>query len=113
MPKITAIHGLELEICVNMCRKPKKNSSSQDQHLRMRKIRIAKGTPVRNTHVCYKRERFSDILPSFCVIIFAYVISVSLGVRDSRNDRSTICAVFARQKNYAYMSVAKKGQKII
>ena len=38
---------------------------------------------------------FLRVLPGFCVIIFAYMKSVSLGVRDSRNE-----AQFARQKNY-------------
>ena len=38
---------------------------------------------------------FLGLLPGFCVIIFAYVVSVSFGVRDSRNE-----AQFACQKNY-------------
>ena len=44
-------------------------------------------------YVCYKRESlfFGDFLAFFCVIIFAYVVSVSVGV--SQNE-----ARIARQK---------------
>ena len=41
------------------------------------------------------RKGFLRVLSGFCVIIFAYMESVSFGVRDSRNE-----AQFARQKNY-------------
>ena len=75
-----AIHRLELEICVE---NHKNISSSQDQHLRMRKIRITKGIHRRN--VCYKRETFwGEIFVRFLL---------SFGVRVSLNE-----AQFARQK---------------
>ena len=46
-------------------------------------------------YVCYKRESlfFGDFLAFFCVIIFAYVVSVSFGVGVSQNE-----ARIARQK---------------
>ena len=78
--KITAICRLELETSALICveNRPPKNSTSQNEHLR-----ITKGTHGKNMYVCYKWERFFEIL---CQIIFAYVVNVSLGVRNSRNE---------------------------
>ena len=59
----------------------------------MRKIRITKGTQGKNMNVFYKRERLFDILQGFCVIIFADVVNLSFGVRDSQNETQ-----FVRQK---------------
>ena len=42
---------------------------------------------------------FLIFLPSFCVIIFAYVVSVSLGVRDFRNEAQFVPSLRA-PKNY-------------
>ena len=78
-----------------MCRKPQKN--------RVHKISICACAryALRKKHVegmcmfVISGKGFLRVLPGFCVIIFAYMGSVSLGVRDARNE-----AQFARQKNY-------------
>ena len=83
-------------MCVNMRQKPQKKC-------RVDKINICACAryALRKEHmegICMfviNGKGFLGLLPGFCVIIFAYVVSVSFGVRDSRNE-----AQFACQKNY-------------
>ena len=84
-----------------MCPKPQIILSSQDQHLRMRKIRITKGTSGRNVYVCYKQERFSEIFARIlCHNLCLRGISVSLGVRYSQNEAQFAPNLSRAKKNY-------------
>ena len=86
----------------NMHRKPQNNSSSQDQHLRMRKIRYDR-THGRNMYVCCKLvKKKLRFVPGFSVMIFAYVVRVSFGVRDSQNEShfKVTPSHFTPPKNY-------------
>ena len=51
-------------------------------------------------YVCYKRESIFEIFARFCVIIFAYVGSVSFGVKDSQNEAQFVPSHFVPLKNY-------------
>ena len=48
-------------------------------------------------YVCNNGKVFLRFLPGFCVIIFAYIVSVSFGVRDEEM-KHNLRRVSARQK---------------